>query len=254
MADDMSDENDDLDAFARFFGATPQIPPEGSRPPAGAAAGGDPLGWLLSDSLPPALMPGESAYAPTTTAGFPATPAVAETPQVLPTRRSLAAEAARASREAGRRTLIILGGIGGVILVLIVVLVAVLAAKNGSSGSPAALEKRDASTSPSANSTTSSPATPTVSAAPTPTPTPTPLASQPHAGSAAAPSAPTVSATVSGQPDCTSGSPTRISIGYTTTNATTLNLASSDGSVNTNLAAAASGTIPSVRYQCGGSG
>jgi hypothetical protein len=252
MADDMSDENDDLDAFARLFGAAPETPPEGLRPPAESGATADPLGWLLSDSPAPAVLPGESAYAPTMAAGFPTATTVAEAPQVLPTRRSLAAEAARASREAGRRTRIILGGIGGVLLVLVVVLVAVLAAKNGSSGSPAALQNRDAT--PSASSTTTSTPSPTASATPTPTPTPTPVPTQAHTGSAPAPGPPTVSATVSGQPDCTSGSPTRISIAYTTTNAATLNLASSDGSVNTNLTPAASGTIPSVLYQCDGSG
>jgi hypothetical protein len=62
-----------------------------------------------------------------------------------------------------------------------------------------------------------------------------------------------VTANVTGQVDCTSG-PTTISIAYTTTNAATLNLASSDGSVNTNLTPAASGTISSVLYQCDGSG
>ena len=230
-------DNDDLDAFARLFGATPETPIGGLTPPAeefvppaGGAPSPDPLGWLLSDA-----------------------PAAE---QVLPTRRSIAAEAARASREAGRRTRIILGSLGGVILILAVVLVVVLVGKNGGAGSAAALEKHDASVPPTATPTASATPTPTptASATPTSTPAPAPAPSQVRTNSAPAPSAPTLTATVSAQPDCTSGTATTISIAYTTTNAETLNVASSDGSVNTNLTPAASGTISSVLYQCGVSG
>jgi hypothetical protein len=66
------------------------------------------------------------------------------------------------------------------------------------------------------------------------------------------PAAPTVTATVAAQPTCPSGATTAtISISYASTNAATLNLSSSDGSVNTNVTAA-SGTISSVLYHCDG--
>jgi len=243
----MSDD-DDLDAFARLFGATPQTPPEGLLAPTDAVAPvpeapagrpADPLGWLLSDA-PDTAVAAEPA----------------EAAQALPTRRSIAAEAARAAREsAGRRNLVILSSVGGAVLVLIVVLVVALVAKNGSSGSPAALVKHGAG-SPTTASTTRATPVPTVTATPTvtPTPTPTPAASQARTDSAVTPGPPTVTAALSAQPDCTSGSATTIDITYTTTNAVTLHLGSSDGSVNTNLTPAPSGTIPSVLYQCSVSG
>jgi len=275
MAVDMSDDNDDLDAFARLFGATPETPPEGLQPPAdpwatvaaapAAAAPADPLGWLLSDAPATAVFPRGDEYAPAPSYPAPSYPApsypaaattatatLAEPTQVLPTRRSLAAEAARASREAHRRNLIILGGIGAVVLVLVVVLILVLVAKNGSSGSPDALLKQAASPSPSSSSTETPTPTPTATASETPTPTPTPT--QVRTVAPPPPSAPTVTASVAGQVTCNGGSPTTITIAYTTTNAATLNLSSSDGSVNTNLTPAASGTISPVLYQCDGSG
>ncbi|HEU0205292.1 MAG TPA: hypothetical protein VFQ74_01200 [Pseudolysinimonas sp.] len=137
----MSDDNDDLDAFARLFGAAPETPPEGvvsptdawtavpAAPAAPAApAPADPLGWLLSAPAPVAFATGD-----------PITSTLIEPTQALPTRRSLAAEAARASRHARRRDLVILGSIGGLVLLLVVVLILVLIAKYGSSGSPDAL-------------------------------------------------------------------------------------------------------------------
>jgi len=178
--------------------------------------------------------------------------AVAEPTQALPTRRSLAAEAGRASRETARRNLLILGGIGAVVLILIIVLVVVLVAKYGSgSGSPEALLRQTPTASPSTSTTAS--ASPTPTASPTTTPTPTPTATAQRTVAAPPSSPPTVTAAVSAQPTC-AGGPTTISISYTTTNADTLNLSSSDGSVNTNLVPAASGTISSVLYQCDGTG
>ena len=110
MSVDMSDANDDLDAFARLFGARPETPAEGLLPvtaagapavaPAAAGSPGDALGWLLSDGPATAT-------------------ALAEPPQTLPTRRSIAAEAARASRASRRRNLIILGSMGGGVLILV---------------------------------------------------------------------------------------------------------------------------------------
>ena len=75
-----------------------------------------------------------------------------------------------------------------------------------------------------------------------------------HTDAAPAPGPPTVTASVAAQPSCSGGATTTITIAYTSSNAATLNLASSDGSVNTNLTPAASGTIPSVLYKCDGSG
>ena len=280
MAVEMSDDSDDLDAFARLFGATPEtpvgglLPPEPARPapvtPAPAGSPGDPLAWLLSDqpsagfpeaapSLAEPSYPTASSYpaAGFPAAGFPAAVPVAavpvaDPPPALPTRRSLAAEAGRASRETARRNLLILGGIGALVLILIIVLVVVLVAKYGSSsGSPAALLRQTPTASPSTSSTASAGPTPTET--PTTTPTPTPTATQQRTVAAPPSGPPTITAAVSVQPTCTGG-PTTISISYTATNADTLNLTSSDGSVNTNLVPAASGTISSVLYQCDGTG
>jgi len=256
MVAEMSDDNDDLDQLARLFGAQPETPPEGLQRPAeawptaapAAAAPADPLGWLLSDTPATAVLPSATEHAPSPSHSA---TTLAEPTQVLPTRRGIAAEAARASRDAGRRNLIILGSTGGVVLILLVVLIVVLVAKNSSSGSPEALLKQTPS--PSRSASSSAAATPTASASASETPTPAPAPTEAPAAVAPAPSAPTVTASVTGQVDCTSG-PTTISIAYTTTNAATLNLASSDGSVNTNLTPAASGTISSVLYQCDGSG
>jgi hypothetical protein len=173
---------------------------------------------------------------------------------VLPTRRSLAADAARASRDQSRRNLIILGSIGSVVAILVVVLILVLVAKNGSSGSPDALLRQGGSPSPSASSTTTPTPTPTPTPSETLTPIPTPTPTPTQVRTVAPPSAPTVTANVAGQVTCTGGTPTTINIAYTTTNAATLNLMSSDGSVNTTVTPAASGTISSVLYQCDGSG
>ena len=285
MVVEMSDENDDLNEFARLFGAKPETPPEGllppveatptaSVPPSTAGSPGDPLAWLLSDEPATAVFPTADAYPPApsyptaplpyTTTAFPSpaaafpsqttafstTPAPAVQTQVLPTRRSVvAAEAAAAAGDTGRRNLIILGSIGAVVVILIIVLVVVLVAKSGSSGSPDSISRQSAPPSPSSSSTPSATPTPTPSATETPTPTPTAPQALSHT---AAPPAPTVTAAVSGlQPDCSSGSQTTFTIGYTSTNAANLNLTSSDGSVNTNITPAASGTIPAVLYQCG---
>jgi len=331
----MSDEND-LDAFARLFGAHPETPPEGLLPPvearptapagapgvADAGAPADPFGWLLSDApaaantalpsqdpptvaygagqlYPPTTSYPTSAYTtpaaeqshptavfPTPAAAFPS-PAAAEFPSpaaaafpspgaaafpgpaafptafpaptasapadpthVLPTRRSVAAEAARASRETGRRDLIILGGIGTLVLILIVVLIVVLVSKNASSGSPEALLKEPLSPAGSSSATASTTPTPTPTPTATQTPTPTPSPTQVRAAAPPPPSPPTVTANVTAQPTCTSGATTTISIAYTSSNAETLNLTSSDGAVNTNITPAASGTISSVQYHC----
>jgi len=277
MAVDMSDDSDDLDAFARLFGATPETPvggllaPEPARPapvtPAPAGSPGDPLAWLLSDQpaagvfpeveSPYAAAPSYPAAASYPAAGFPtgvpvAATAVADPPPALPTRRSLAAEAGRASRERARRNLLVLGGLGALVLILIIVLVVVLVAKyGGSSGSPEALVRQTPTASPSTSPTANAGPTPTES--PTTTPTPTPTATPQRTIAAPPSSPPTISAAVSVQPTCTGG-PTTISISYTAANADTLNLTSSDGSVNTNLVPAASGTISSVLYQCDGTG
>ena len=328
MVGDMSDEND-LDEFARLFGAQPETPPDGILPaaearstPAGTATAapagtpGDPLAWLLSDGpaaataafpsheaptvafgagelYPPATSYPTSAYAdpagglpdpasafPDPASAFPAPPvafpappvafpapaaafpapaaalptasatAPADATQVLPTRRSVAAEAAQASRETGRRNLIILGGIGALVLALIVVLIVVLVAKNAGSGSPDALLKQPLSPAGSSSATASTTPTPTATETPTPSPTPTPTPTQTRAVAPPPPSPPTVTATVTAQPTCTPGATTTISIGYTSANAVTLNLASSDGAVNTNITPTASGTISSVQYHC----
>jgi hypothetical protein len=290
MVGDMTDEND-LDEFARLFGAQPETPPDGLLPaaearptaPADAGAGAagaprDPLAWLLSDgtaeptaafpspSLPSPPQPPTSAFdttqsAPTQPhpAAYPAptahptatATALADPTQVLPTRRSLAAEAARASRESGRRNLIILGGISALVLVLIVVLVVVLVSKNASSGSPDALLKQPASSPASATPAASTTPTPTPTPTPTVTPTPTPVQVQTAAPPPPVP--PTVTATVLAQPNCPAGTTaTTISIGYTSTNAATLNLSSTDSTVpGTNITPSASGTISSVLYHCG---
>ena len=183
---------------------------------------------------------------------FAPAPAPAEPTQALPTRRSVAAEAAAAARDTGRRNLIILASIGAVVFVLIIVLILVLVAKSGSSGSPDALTRQTGlplqSSTPSATPT----ATPTVTPTATVTPTPTPTPSQSHtAAPQPAPSRPTVTAAVSAQPDCSGGGQSTFSIAYTSANAATLNLASSDTSVNMNITPDASGTISSVLYQCG---
>ncbi len=265
MADDMSD-NDDLDAFARLFGATPETPPEGipatagswTAPPtapagpagpAAAGSAGDPLGWLLSDGPAATVFPVENAQQ---AAPFATTTALAEPTQVLPTRRSLAAEAARASRDSSRRNLIILASVGALVLILVVVLVVVLVAKNGSSGSPDALLKQPQSPAPSSSSAVSS--TPTPTATPSETPTPTPTPTQVRTVAAPPPSPPTVTAGLPAQPSCSGGTTTTITITYTSANAATLTLSSSDGSVNSTLTPSASGTIPSVLYKCDGSG
>lgn len=308
----MSDEND-LDAFARLFGAHPETPPEGLLPvgearptpsapadgTAGPAAAGDPLAWLLSDTAaaattafpsqdPPTMAFGAGElFAPATSyptsgysapaAAYPAAPpadpaaafpnhgvefadpaaafaypaATADATQVLPTRRSVAADAARASRETGRRNLIILGSISALVLVLIVVLIVVLVSKSASSGSPDALLRQPVS--PSVSSGVSSSATASATPTPTPTtetPTPTPTPTQARTAAPPPPAAPTVTASVTAQPTCAPGATTTFSIGYTSANAETLNLSSSDGAVNTNLTPAASGTISSVTYHC----
>jgi len=311
----MSDEND-LEEFARLFGAHPETPPEGLLPaaearptppaaaasPAAAGTSGDPLAWLLSDTPaasttalpahdpstvafaaeelfppatsyptsayanPPAVAPNPTAALPAPTAAFPnpagafADPAAAfptewpaapaDPTQVLPTRRSVAAEAAEASRETGRRNLIILGAIAALVLVLIVVLIVVLASKYGNSGSPAALLTQPSAATGTSSATASATPTPTPTATETPTPSPTPTPTQTRTVAPPPPSPPTVTATVTAQPTCTAGATTTISIGYTSANAATLYLTSSDGAVKTNITPAASGTISSVLYHC----
>jgi len=335
MSDEMSDEND-LEEFARLFGAHPETPPEGllpaaearATPPAptagaaGAGTPGDPLAWLLSDapaapstalpthdastaafaagelfppatsyptsgypnpaafppqtaeypepaaasSAPTAVFPNPTAALPQPPAAYPAPTAAfadpaaafptvwptapADPTQVLPTRRSVAAEAAQASRETGRRNLIILGSIGALVLVLIVVLIVVLASKYGSSGSPDALLTQPSAATGTSSATPSATPTPTPTATETPTPSPTPTPTQTRTVAPPPPSPPTVTATVTAQPTCTAGATTTISIGYTSANAATLYLTSSDGAVKTNITPAASGTISSVLYHC----
>lgn len=75
----MTDENDDLDEFARLFGAKPETPPEGLIPPvpvqsppaAGETASrADPLAWLVTptppvDEPPTALLPSADGLAAT---------------------------------------------------------------------------------------------------------------------------------------------------------------------------------------------
>ena len=299
----MSD-NDDLDAFARLFGAEPETPPDGllrsaepwaAAPTAAPAPGSsaDPLAWLLSDTptaaypadpFPPAAYPADPfppaptyptaapAYPPAApaystaaspaaayaapTAAFPASfdpfaAAPAPATQVLPTRRSIAAEAARDARASSRRNFVILGGVGGVVLILAIVLVFVVIAKSGGSGSPVAA-KADTDSRPSSSSSATPSATPTPSDTPTPTPTPTPTATQSTTVAPPPPSAPTVSATIltADQPNCASGGATTFTITYTSTNAATLTITSSIGFSN-NITPEGSGTIPGVPYQCG---
>lgn len=225
------DDGDELDQFARLFTAD-------------TAAAPPPRTWSLSQQ--PEL-PGS---VPT------ATPSTEPT-AAFPTRRSLAAEAARVRRAARRRKLVIAAGAGAAVVLISVGLTVVLSSANQSPGSPDALLKQPATS--SADATPAPTSTPSVTpvtetAAATPTPNPPPNPPQPLSVAAPVPSAPTVTASVASQPDCTSGSATRITISYTTTNAATLNIRSSDGSVNTNLTPAASGSIPSVLYQCNGGG
>ncbi len=298
MVGEMSNQNDDLDQFARLFGAEPETPPEGllpqveatptaTVPPPAAGSPADPLAWLLSDQpataggaapvvpdpptafppqdAPTTVFPGADRFPPAPSyptiafanpaTAFPTATAPAEPTQALPTRRSVAAEAAGAARDTGRRNLIILASIGAVVLLLVVVLILVLVAKSGSSASPAAISTQSEPPSPTSSSTPSATPTPTPTATETPTPTPTPTPSHTAPPPQPPPSRPTVTAAVSGaQPVCTGVSQTTFTIGYTSANAATLNLTSSDGSINTNMTPEASGTIPSVPYPCGGTG
>ena len=239
----MTDDTDDLDEFARMFGAKPATPPEGlippvvsqptaPVPPATVGSPVDPLAWLTSP-----------------TAALPTATALAEPTQVLPTRRSIAAEAAAAARDTGRRNLIILGSVGGGLLVLIIVLVLVLVTRSGSSGSPDAFSRHTDAPSQSSSSTPS--ATPTPTATETPTPTPTATEAQTVPPPPPPPSPPTVTAAVSAQPNCSGSGPFTVTIGYTSANAATLNVTSSDGSVNVNITPGASGTTAALPYQCG---
>ena len=280
MIGEMSNENDDLDEFARLFGAKPETPPEGLLPPVEAkptapvpppahGSPADPLSWLLSDepatavfptadpfppapSYPTAALPNAATAFPTQAGAFPTPTAPAAPTQVLPTRRSIAAEAASAARDTGRRNLIILGSVGAVLLILIIVLIVVLVTKSGSSGSPNAISRQTQLPPQSSSSTPSATPTPTPTATETPTPTPTPTLS--HTVAPPPPSPPSVTAFVSAQPACSSGGPFTVTIGYTSANAATLNLTSSDGSVNVNITPEASGTIPPVTYQCSSAG